>query len=147
MESKLFKTALILAFSSFLLVSIVFGAVLLVVRGPSLFRDGSKLPACTQAQAAKLGNDLILNSATFIFDGIQGSVSPVKAQATGNGQSWNLAYTFQTGHPGHGDRTGQVLAQVITTHPAVVIVTDCKVVSAVCDGMWNLVTDRPLPLE
>jgi len=145
MESKLVKTALILVFFSFLLVSMVFGTVLLVVKWPSLFHDGSKPPACTQDQAVKLGTDLILNSATFKFDGIHGSISPVKAQATGNDQSWNLAYTFQTGHPGHGNRTGQVPAQVITTHHAMVIVTDCKVVSAVCDGTWDMVTDRPLP--
>jgi hypothetical protein len=53
---------------------------------------------------------------------------------------------FYTAHPGHGDRTGQILLQVISKHEAIVTVGHRgEITSAICDGVWDLLTDKELP--
>ncbi len=96
-----------------------------------------------KGQSASLVNDLVRNSSTFKFDGYADSVrvsTPVeKADGT-------LEYTveYTCGQPGHGDRSGQMLAQLVTNHTATVDVKDGKVTSAVCDGEWNMTADKNL---
>ncbi len=146
MDSKYTKIAVILVITSFVIVSTVFAVIVLVVRGPSLMGKAST-PPCTLEQVSRLAEDLVLKSATYRFDGIDGSLQPVKVEPAKAGGSWKLNYVFTTGHPGHGDRTGQVLAQVITSHDVVITFKDCKMISAVCDGDWDLAADRQLPAE
>ncbi len=145
MESKYLKTAMILVLASFMLVSLVFGIVVLVVRGPSFFGHSAKTSACTQDRAASLAADLIKNSSTFKYDGISGSVKQVSIDSPDNGQTWNTQFSFQTAHPGHGDRSGQALADVITSHLAQVTLSNCKIVSAICDKSWDLLSDKGIP--
>ena len=144
MDNKFIKAAIILVLVSFLLVSLVFAIIVLAVRGPSFFQHPSKVPACTQETASAMAADLIKNSSTFTFDGINGSIKQAGADSPDNGQTWQLSYTFETAHPGCGNRTGQVLAQSITEHTAQFTVSSCKIVSAVCDNSWDLLSDRPV---
>jgi hypothetical protein len=78
--------------------------------------------------------DFIKNTATFKFDGNASSLKVVKAEPVDIKVSadWDYIFTidFQTAHPGHGDRTGQMLAQVVTNHTASILVRDGKVISA-----------------
>ncbi len=141
MDSKYLKTAVILVLASFMLVSLVFGIIVLVVRGPSFFAGPVKIPPCTQDRAATMAVSMIKNSPTFTFDGIAGSIKQVSADSPDNGQTWKLQYTFKTAHPGHGDREGQVLAEVITEHSAQLTLTNCIIVSAVCDNSWDLLSN------
>jgi len=95
--------------------------------------------------------DFIKNDATFLFDGIDGTLNFVNATgSTEENQQeireWEYTVTFQTRHPGEGDRTGDILAQVITMHTAVVRVRDGQIVSAVCDKTWNMLTDSTAPM-
>ncbi|MGA9048907.1 MAG: hypothetical protein WB588_07940 [Dehalococcoidia bacterium] len=144
MESKYLKTAVILVFASFVLVSIGFGIIVLVVRGPSFLGRVSQTPACTQETASSLAANLIKSSSTFAFDGIGGSIVQVSADSPDKGQTWKLVYTFKAAHPGYGDRKGQVLAQVITEHSVQLTLFDCKIVSAVCDNSWDLLSDSAI---
>jgi len=45
--------------------------------------------------------------------------------------------SFDSGHPGYGNRTGQVLKNVITHHDMKVMVSDYGVGSAIIDGIWD----------
>ena len=144
MESKYLKTAMILVFASFILVSIVFGTIVLVVRGPSFLGQASKTPACTQEAASSLAVNLIKNSSTFAFDGISGSIKQVSADSPDNGQTWKFLYAFEAAHPGYGDRKGQVLAEVVTEHSVQLMLSNCKIVSAACDDSWDLLSNSPL---
>jgi len=105
-------------------------------------------PGATQVPYQDLALNVIQNSSTFKFDGVPGSLKISKiigsAQGTAEPTEWEFAVEFQTTHPGHGDRSGQVLAQVITAHTALVTVKDGKVTTAVCDGTWDLLTDKQL---
>jgi hypothetical protein len=57
-------------------------------------------------------------------------------------------YTFKAKfdclHSGYGDRTGKYLAQVITPHEAEITVVDCQVKSAIMDGRWDMLTEKPI---
>ncbi len=102
----------------------------------------------TAAAAAKVAEDFIRNSATFRFDGIEGSLALSKSEPgyTSAFISWVDTFKFETRHPGHGDRTGQVLAEVITAHYATVLVDlkNGRVMRATCDDTWDMLRDREL---
>ncbi len=49
---------------------------------------------------------------------------------------------FDSRHAGYGDRTGQMLAQVITRHRAEIRVVSDNVVSAILDGQWDEITQK-----
>jgi hypothetical protein len=104
----------------------------------------------TQVPFLKLVEDFIKNSSTFKFDGIDGSLKLKKAEEYGPISVFrSMVFTceFQTRHPGHGDRSGMMLAQVITTHTAVIYVdVDIEEVRiAACDETWDMMKDIKLP--
>jgi hypothetical protein len=94
--------------------------------------------------------DWIKNSSTFKFDGVSGSikipsiVSTVEGNQTISAGDWEFTVEYQTTHPGHGDRTGQALAQVITNHTAIIKVKNGVITSAVCDGVWDIQADKSI---
>lgn len=92
--------------------------------------------------------DFIRTDATYVFDGVQGSIKFLKSEpgSTSSFRSVEYTYQYKTGHPGHGDRAGKVLAQVITEHNALLVVDtrQGKVIGAICDQDWDMVNDRNL---
>jgi hypothetical protein len=106
----------------------------------------------TDAGAQQLATDFMENdNVTFNFDSIPGSLKFIKTDPgwTSSFRSTAFTFTYQTAHPGHGDRSGQMLAQVITDHTAVVLVNIEKgtVASANCDRTWNMLTNEDLPVS
>ena len=103
----------------------------------------------TQVPFQQIAADFIKNSSTFKFDGIEGSIKTIKTEPGWSPVFKSIALTigYQTTHPGHGDRTGQVLAQVITDHTAVVLVNLEKgtVAMAICDKTWDMVNEKNPP--
>lgn len=141
---RFLKAAVILVFGSFLAVTVIFVLVLFALKGPAAFPSPTaptSPTACTQEQASAMSLILIKNSPTFSYDGVKDSVQLIKAESPDNGQTWKLVYSFKTAHPGHGDRSDHVLAQVVTGHTAEITVTKCKITAAVCDKTWDLLTN------
>ncbi len=103
----------------------------------------------TKEAGQQLALDFLKNSSTFKFDGLDGSIKVINGDYSPISAYRSFAYTieYQTRHPGHGDRTGQYLAQVITNHNAVIIVNAEKgqVIIAVCDNTWDIVNQKVLP--
>jgi hypothetical protein len=97
--------------------------------------------------------ELIKHSLTFEFDGIADIIKFTNITGSTNGTStepvkdWEFTVEYQTGHPGHGDRTGQALAQVVTNHNATIKVRDGTITSAFCDNIWDVLTDKNLSDE
>ena len=93
--------------------------------------------------------DFVKNSSTSKFDGIQNSLSFTKTDYCPISSCRTIEYTvkFQSAHPGFGDRSGQVLAPVITDHTAKVYYDqdNNNVFSANCDNTWDMLQDRELP--
>lgn len=104
------------------------------------------LVACTSAgpkefsqeESQKIAEDFVKNEATFVYDGIKESLKLTDTAAVGAG-AWQFTFTFDSRHSGYGDRTGQVLLQVITPHQAMLKVLQGKVTSAVMDEKWDMV--------
>jgi len=97
----------------------------------------------TPAEAEELAMEFVMSSPTFSFDGVPGSIEVVEVVAA---ESCPIQYfitvVFECRHAGYGDRTGQVLAQVITPHVMRLTVSDGRVLSAVIDGVWDEVNQR-----
>ena len=100
-------------------------------------------------EARNAAEEFIKNSSTFKFDGIPGSIKIIKEDPGWVSAFISRAYTFtfETAHPGHGERTGLFLAQVITRHTAVVLVNleNNIILSAVCDNSWDMMNEKELP--
>lgn len=99
-------------------------------------------PVSTQPMAPEdmqvIAEELVRISDTFLFDGIEESLKLVSVQAGPQPDSWTFTFEFQSRHAGYGDRTDEVLAQVITPHRVVINVEKDEITSAVMDGQWDI---------
>jgi len=94
--------------------------------------------AVTEEQAEQTGRDFVKNSPTFIFDGIEDTLELVETLYPDIENAWQFVYEFDSQHAGYGDRTGQMLAQVITPHQAIITVEKGQVISAIMDEKWDM---------
>lgn len=109
----------------------------------------------SEEAASALAEEYILRSPTYLFDGINGSLEFIKAEAlvthSNDGfekphqlEGWNVTIRFENSQAGYGDRSDQMLAQVITSHEAVITVENGIITAAVLDGKWNMLEQRIL---
>jgi len=88
--------------------------------------------------AEEIALEFLRNGATFKFDGMEETIEVEEIRIL---ESYPVQYIviirFDSRHAGYGDRTGQVLAQVVTPHSAWVKVVNGEVVSAVLDNTWD----------
>ncbi|MEM2906293.1 MAG: hypothetical protein QW057_00465 [Candidatus Bathyarchaeia archaeon] len=104
----------------------------------------------TDEEAARLAVSAVRSSATFRFDGLDDSLEVTNVGKVVNmpptpGYFWLVEVTYSTRHPGHGNRSGLILLQVITRHRAVVTLDESGTVTgATCDDVWDLLADEEL---
>jgi hypothetical protein len=82
----------------------------------------------------------LINAPTFKFDGVEGSATVVDswlAMTFAAPSFWGVTIEFDCLHAGYGDRTGQILAQMITHHVVTIHVTEGKVTLAAIDNQWD----------
>ena len=98
--------------------------------------------------ALQIAKHFIMNAPTFAFDGIDGTLRLIQTTSL---ESWPVQYvvvlSFESSHAGYGDRTGEFLAQVVTTHVAWVKVVNGEVVQAVIDETWDELKQRENGIE
>jgi hypothetical protein len=99
---------------------------------------GQSCNTYSQQQAEEVARYFVKNSATFKYDSMDDTLKLVNSEELEENFAWRFTYEFQSRHAGYGDRAGQVLAQVITPHEAVITVEENTVTSAVMDGRWNM---------
>lgn len=99
----------------------------------------------TEEQAGEMAGIFVRSSPTFVFDGILGTLELAETLLPDIPNAWAFVFTFESAHAGFGDRTGQVLAQVITPHEAHVTVQNGEVVSAIMDGQWDMLAQKMVP--
>ncbi|MBR9676573.1 hypothetical protein GOV04_00335 [Candidatus Woesearchaeota archaeon] len=87
--------------------------------------------------------EFVKNSPTFVFDGIEETltVGPVVSLSKCK-NCWLFEIRFDSRAAGYGDRSGQILAQVITEHNAKVFVEDDEVTAALLDEQWDMVVQK-----
>ena len=98
----------------------------------------------TEETAVEVALSYMRGAPTFRFDGIPASVQVVKVETVRSPWTWKVSIAFECHHAGYGDRTGMVLAQVITPHLMRVTVEKGVVVEAVIDGAWDELAQRSL---
>ena len=90
----------------------------------------------------------VRNSATFRYDGKPESLclQSVRPLAACPG-CYEYVLSFESRHPGFGDRTGVPLTQAPTPHRATIVLRDQVVVSGILDAAWDMAQQRILDFE
>ncbi len=92
----------------------------------------------TQESSQEIARQYVLNEPTFKFDGIEETLKLADTITLKCPYCWEFVFEFDCRQPGYGDRTGLMLAQVITPHTARIEVQKGAVASAVMDGKWDM---------
>lgn len=94
-------------------------------------------------KAGKLSLNYVKNDATYMFDGIPESLNIKEILPCSD--CWKVTVYFESKQAGYGDRTGQVLAQVITPHEARIVVEKGEIISAIMDNRWDMKSQSTIP--
>lgn len=96
----------------------------------------SPLPGRLSYEEAKMvAGDTVLNSPTYKFDGFD--LKYESFQIFKCPGCYEFTFSFKSHHAGYGNRTDQVLAQVITPHKIVVGFMEDKVSKIITDGKYD----------
>jgi hypothetical protein len=74
------------------------------------------LKQLTKEKSQNIALEFIIQSPTFVFDGIEETLQPTMSLEISIPFTWTFVFQFNSAHAGYGDRTGKMLAQVITPH-------------------------------
>ena len=96
----------------------------------------------TEQQSKETAESFAENSATYQFDG--SGLELASSKALDCESCYEFAFGFTSSAAGYGDRTGMMLAQVITSHKAIITVKEGNVDSAVLDGKWDMVKQETI---
>lgn len=94
----------------------------------------------TEESSQKLAEDFVRMSPTYLFDGIEETLSLTETLYPDMENTWQFVYSFDSRHYGYGDRTGEVLLEVITPHECVITIQNGIVTAAMMDDQWNMLT-------
>lgn len=95
-------------------------------------------------ESEEIARKFVLDSPTYRFDGIEGSLTLVERFDAFCPYCWGYVFKYKSAHPGYGDRSGQVLAQVITVHEILVSTSGGAVDGATVDWRWDVVAQSPI---
>ncbi len=98
----------------------------------------------SQEEAQKIALSFVRNEATFRFDGIDSTLKLVRRGGEEKTSHWEFEFEYQSRQAGYGDRTGMILAQVITDHRAKIIVERGQVVYGILDDKWDMLQQKML---
>ncbi len=94
----------------------------------------------TEEESLEIAQEFVLNSPTYKFDGQElNYVETNKAQCQ---YCWAFTFEFTSRHGGYGNRSKQMLTQMMTKHTAKVTVENGKVVAAVLDDVWDMINQE-----
>ncbi len=126
----------------------IFGAltIILVLVTAGMVATATNTPKgiASPDDALKIARIFITNEDTYKFDGMAGTLmlnvtgtfpEPGKYEVTGE---------FTSAHSGFGNRMNMMVLQVLTDHKCVIMISDGQVQSAVMDGSFDMVTQKPM---
>jgi len=96
----------------------------------------------SQEESQEIARQYVINEPTFVFDGMGETLALVNTTTLKCPYCWEFAYQFDCRQAGYGNRTGLMVAQVITPHTARIVVQEGKVTSAVMDGSWDMMGQK-----
>ena len=104
----------------------------------------SPLIEMTEEWSRNIAEEFVTDSPTFSFDGIDETLELTETITLRCPYCWAFVFEFDCRHAGYGDRTGEVLAQVITHHEAFISADKGEIVSAVIDEKWDMLQQKEL---
>ncbi|HEY41498.1 MAG TPA: hypothetical protein G4O18_06525 [Dehalococcoidia bacterium] len=104
----------------------------------------SPLTEMTEAWSLNVAEEFVRSSPTFSYDGIEETLELTETLTLRCPYCWSFIFEFDCLHAGYGDRTGEVLAQVITHHEAVITVIRGEVTSAIIDDKWDMLQQEEI---
>jgi hypothetical protein len=88
--------------------------------------------------AIVIAMNFIKKAPTYSFDGMDGSLNVTDVLTLkSNPVQYAVIISFDCGHPGYGDRSGQILPQMVAHHVAEIVVANGIVTSAIIDSQWD----------
>ena len=96
----------------------------------------------TEEDSRETAEEFVKDSPTFEFDGIEETLSLVETLYPDIENTWQFVFTFDSLHAGYGDRSDEVLAEVITPHEAIITVENGEAVTAVMDEIWDMINQE-----
>lgn len=89
-------------------------------------------------EALGVAQRYVVTTPTFAFDGDINTLETKNVDILETSPtSYLIQFTFDSANSGYGNREGQNLSQIITTHKIEIVVSEGIVVSAVTDGQWD----------
>lgn len=95
-----------------------------------------------QEESQEIARQYVINEPTFVFDGMGETLALVSTTTLKCPYCWEFAYQFDCRQAGYGNRTGFMVAQVITPHTASIVVQEGAVTSAVMDSKWDMMGQK-----
>jgi hypothetical protein len=92
-------------------------------------------------EALTLAKQFVMDDPTFKFDGMP---ETLKVELDEDGDPVIATVDFTSRQAGYGDRTGMMLAQVLTPHRCVLEISNSQVRSAVMDGTWDMIGQKEI---
>ena len=117
------------------------------VKADGIVTEVSAFKQMSEEESQKIAEEFLRNSPTFVFDGIEDTLRLTDTLRARCPYCWVFIFEFDSRHAGYGDRTGQMLAQVITSHRAVIAVEQFEITSAVMDDKWDMISRKMLEVE
>ena len=108
------------------------------VKADGSLTEVSAFRQMSQEESQRIAEEFLRNSPTFAFDGIEDTLRLTDTLRPRCPYCWVFIYEFDSRHPGYADRTGEILAQVITPHRAVIAVEQLEITFAVMDDKWDM---------
>lgn len=91
-------------------------------------------------ESQRIAEEAVKNAPTYKFDGFDLKFESSEVLLCPS--CWEFSYSFQSRAAGYGDRTGQILAQVITPHTIRATVDNSKITSLVTDRTFDEISQR-----
>jgi len=100
----------------------------------------------TTEDVLDIAQEFIKSSPTFVFDGMPETLEvELVAIRESFPEQYVIEADFDSLHGGYGDRTDQMVIQVITQHTMNLVVINGEVTSAILDGKWDELNQLQLP--
>ncbi len=98
-------------------------------------------PCGINDEALAAAKQFVMNDPTFKFDGM---VETLTVELDENVNPVIATVNFTSRQAGYGDRTGMMLAEVLTPHTCVLRIANSQVQSAVMDGTWDMMSQKEI---
>jgi hypothetical protein len=96
-------------------------------------------PTVMQNDKLTMAKQFVMDDATFQFDGMVDTIAASLDESAGIA---TVEFTSRTA--GYGNRSGMMVAEVLTPHKAVVKISDNQVVSAIMDEKWDMLIQKEI---